>query len=81
MSAMSRSQRAGEPLSAGQAEMEGESIVADCDATNCLYNQAQLCTAGAINVSFVNGMANCATFTPRADQRTFVRQPDEEEYD
>ena len=67
MSAMGSHAGRGEPITAGQAEMEGESIVAGCDATNCTYNQAQQCTAGAIKVTFMSGMAQCATYAPRAD--------------
>lgn len=51
--------------SAGRAEMEGESMVGGCAATTCLYNLSRHCTAGAISVAFVNGLAQCATFTPR----------------
>lgn len=54
------------PLSAGQREIEGESIVGVCDAAQCLYNQARHCTAGTINVTFMDRRAQCGTFTPRA---------------
>ena len=59
--------RALEPLTAGQAEMAGESIVARCEARTCLFNQARHCTAGAIELALNNGMPQCATFAPRGD--------------
>jgi hypothetical protein len=42
----------------------GQSTVSSCDVTNCTYNKAQQCTAGSIQVSFVSGMAHCATYSP-----------------
>lgn len=41
-----------------------QSVVGACDVTNCTYNQAHQCTAGSIQVAFVDGMAHCATYTP-----------------
>lgn len=42
----------------------GQSVVSACDVTNCSYNQAHQCTAGSIQVAFVDGMAHCATYAP-----------------
>ncbi len=42
----------------------GMSTVGSCDVTACSFNKAQQCTAGSIQVSFVDGMAHCATFQP-----------------
>lgn len=42
----------------------GQSVVSACDVTNCNYNQARQCTAGSIQVAFVDGTAHCATYTP-----------------
>jgi hypothetical protein len=42
----------------------GQSVVGSCDVTTCTFNKAQQCTAGSIQVSFVEGMAHCATYTP-----------------
>ncbi len=41
------------------------SLVAACDARDCLYNRAAACTAGAVTIAVVNGRAVCATHTPR----------------
>lgn len=54
-------------LSKAGAGGENKSIVAACNVTNCVYNRSAECTAGAINVSFVNGMAHCATYSARED--------------
>jgi hypothetical protein len=51
--------------------MEGtsNSVVSSCDVTNCSFNKARSCTAGSIQVAFVDGMAHCATYAP-ADSAT-----------
>lgn len=41
------------------------SMVESCDVTTCTFNQANQCHAGAIRVAMVDGMAHCATYTPR----------------
>lgn len=41
-----------------------QSVVGSCDVENCTYNQARMCTAGSIQVTLVDGMAHCATYTP-----------------
>jgi hypothetical protein len=48
----------------GGAMGSGASTVESCDVTNCTYNRSNQCHAGAIKVSFVDGMAHCATYTP-----------------
>ena len=45
----------------------GGSVVSECNVTNCLHNQEQQCVAGAIKVAFVDGMAHCATYSPREE--------------
>lgn len=45
----------------------GGSIVSSCDVTDCVYNQDHQCTAGAITVALVDGMAHCATYSPRQE--------------
>jgi hypothetical protein len=49
-----------------EAFMNGtsQSVVGACDVTNCTFNKARSCTAGSIQVAFVDGMAHCATYTP-----------------
>lgn len=42
-----------------------QSVVASCDVTMCTFNQQHQCRAGSIQVAFVEGMAHCATYTPR----------------
>jgi hypothetical protein len=48
-----------------EQSQERQSTVEMCGVTMCSYNQAQRCTAGAITVDVVEGMAHCVTFTPR----------------
>ncbi len=48
----------------------GGSVVSECDVTDCLYNQDHQCVAGAIKVAFVDGMAHCATYSPRQEGET-----------
>jgi len=43
------------------------SLVGGCAAMACRYNAAYQCRAGAINVAFVDGVAQCATFALRDD--------------
>lgn len=38
-------------------------LVSQCNVTNCTYNQSQQCTAGAIDVSFMDKLAQCYTYT------------------
>ena len=38
----------------------------------CRYNAAYQCRAGAINVAFVDGVAQCATFALRDDNAAAV---------
>ncbi len=38
-------------------------IVSKCEVINCIYNQGQQCTAGAINVTFEDEVAKCFTYT------------------
>jgi len=42
-----------------------QSVVAACDVTMCSFNQQHQCHAGSIQVAFIEGMAHCATYTPR----------------
>jgi|GEM_PF-2321408 len=44
------------------------SIVGNCDATDCRYNENRECHAGQIQVSMSGNMAQCATYTPRSEQ-------------
>lgn len=45
---------------------EGQmSVVANCDATECRYNEARECHAGQIQVSMSGATAACMTYTPR----------------
>jgi hypothetical protein len=43
-----------------------QSVVGSCDVTNCTYNDQRRCTAGTIQIAFVDTMAHCATYTPQA---------------
>lgn len=38
-------------------------LVSECDANNCTYNKDKQCTAGAIDVSFMDELAQCYTYT------------------
>jgi hypothetical protein len=38
-------------------------LVSQCDVINCTYNEDQQCTAGAIDVTFVDALAQCYTYT------------------
>lgn len=42
-------------------------LVSECDADNCTYNKGKQCTAGAIDVSFMNARAMCYTYTQEPD--------------
>jgi hypothetical protein len=42
-----------------------QSVVGSCDVTSCTYNQQHHCHAGSIQVALVDGMAHCATYTPK----------------
>lgn len=42
-----------------------QSVVEACGVTMCTFNEERRCTAGAITVDVVEGMAHCVTFTPR----------------
>ena len=42
------------------------SLVAQCDARDCLYNRDALCAAGAVSIAFVGGVARCATYQRKA---------------
>ncbi|HEY9847698.1 MAG TPA: DUF1540 domain-containing protein, partial [Candidatus Caenarcaniphilales bacterium] len=41
----------------------GEAVVCRCDAVTCTYNEARKCTAGTIDVTFADDMAQCYTYT------------------
>ena len=68
----------------GTGSGSSPSMVASCDVTMCMFNQQHQCHAGSIQVAFVEGMAHCATYTPREgamgvgsssiDQHDAVRQ-------
>jgi hypothetical protein len=45
----------GEPIDLG--------IVSQCDVMNCTYNEGQRCIAGAIDVTFLDDLAQCYTYT------------------
>jgi len=38
-------------------------LVSQCEAHNCTYNQGKQCTAGAIDISFMDALAQCYTYT------------------
>lgn len=40
------------------------SQVSSCDVTGCTFNVEKRCGASAIHVTFVDGMAHCATYEP-----------------
>jgi hypothetical protein len=40
------------------------SKVSECSVTDCSYNQADACHAGAVTISGPAGHAGCATFIP-----------------
>ncbi|PSF37327.1 hypothetical protein C7H19_11070 [Aphanothece hegewaldii CCALA 016] len=40
-------------------------FVCQCNAINCTYNHEQQCNAGAIKVTFENGLAECYTYTQK----------------
>lgn len=42
-------------------------LVSKCDASTCTYNQDKQCTAGAIDVSFMDALAQCYTYTQEPD--------------
>ncbi len=38
-------------------------LVSRCNANNCTYNQGQQCTAGAIDITFMDALAQCYAYT------------------
>lgn len=38
-------------------------LVSQCDADSCTYNQSKQCTAGAIDITFMDTLAQCYTYT------------------
>ena len=49
-------------------------LVSQCNVSSCTYNQKQLCTAGAVDVTFMNAVAQCYTYTelPESEVRVEV---------
>jgi len=47
-------------------------IVSQCNVVNCAYNKGQQCTAGAIDVTFSDDLAQCYTYT--TEERSFSVQ-------
>ncbi len=45
-------------------------VVSQCEANDCTYNQQGQCNAGAIYFNFVEGKANCYTYTTESLQKT-----------
>ena len=43
-------------------------VVSQCEANDCTYNQDGQCNAGAIYFNFVEGKANCYTYTTDSSQ-------------
>lgn len=44
-------------------ELRDLGLVSKCDANNCTYNQGNQCTAGAIDVTFMDALAQCYNYT------------------
>lgn len=44
-------------------ELRDLGLVSQCDANNCTYNSGKQCTAGAIDVTFMDTLAQCYTYT------------------
>ena len=44
-------------------------VVSQCEANDCTYNQDGQCNAGAIYFNFVEGQANCYTYTTDSSQQ------------
>lgn len=40
-----------------------QAIVTYCDAKDCTHNKNQQCTAGAVDVSFIDNLVQCYTYT------------------
>ncbi|WP_245588481.1 DUF1540 domain-containing protein [Deinococcus pimensis] len=58
--------------------MEGMSIVASCDATDCRYNENRECHAGQIQVSMSGRTAQCMTYDPTGDNAGMGDMPQAE---
>ena len=46
------------------------SVVSQCEANDCTYNQQKQCNAGAIYFNSVEGKANCFSYTTDSPQQT-----------
>ena len=46
------------------------SVVSQCEANDCTYNQKGQCNAGAVYFNFVEGKANCYSYTTDSPQQT-----------
>lgn len=44
------------------------SLVSDCAATQCKYNESHLCTAGQIKLVFFEGKPECGTFSDEKEE-------------
>ena len=44
--------------------------VSQCEANDCTYNQEKQCNAGAVYFNFVEGKANCYTYTTESVRET-----------
>jgi hypothetical protein len=43
------------------------SLVSECDATSCKYNEHTHCTAGQIKLVVADGKAECGTYTDETE--------------
>ena len=48
-------------------ELRDLGLVSQCEADTCTYNQDKQCTAGAIDVTFMDTLAQCYTYTQVQD--------------
>lgn len=48
-------------------ELRDLGLVSECEAVTCTYNQGKQCTAGAIDITFMDTLAQCYTYTQVQD--------------
>lgn len=47
---------------------EERTLVTNCNAGNCRFNNSGACHAGQVEISFSGTQATCATFAPAGEQ-------------
>jgi hypothetical protein len=50
-----------------RTEFLNDSIVGECNVTNCRFNRQHRCRTSDITIDFYNGFARCSTYDPKDD--------------